>query len=160
MERFVFEGFLPSRSSERRRRLHELKDEKRALIFFEAPHRIQAFLSDCLEILGDRSMVLCRELTKQFEEVLRGRTREVAENLAKSPRKGEITVLMEGAIEEGKEPTLLEVHQALEKERARGSSLKEAVRNVSHQLRMSRRKIYQQALDLGVFTSISNGERG
>jgi 16S rRNA (cytidine1402-2'-O)-methyltransferase len=155
VERFAFEGFLPSRSLERRRRLQELKNEKRTLVFFEAPHRIQAFLSDCLEILGDRSMALCRELTKQFEETLHGKIGEIVQKMKKSPRKGEMTVVIEGPIEEEREPSLSEVHQALEEERAHGSSLKEAVENVSDRLRMSRRKIYQQALHLGIFMGTS-----
>jgi len=72
LDRFCFEGFLSAKKSARRKRLKELVDEKRTMIFYESVHRIQSMLTDISEIFGDREVVLCRELTKRFEEILRG----------------------------------------------------------------------------------------
>ena len=74
---FVFEGFLPRRRAERRRRLSSLAAEPRTLVFFEAPHRLDHSLTDLLEVLGDRQVALCRELTKLYEEVIRGSLSEL-----------------------------------------------------------------------------------
>src|SRR3990172_5377724 len=74
---FVFEGFLPARKSQRTAKLTALREEARTLIFYEAPHRIRATLSDMLEVLGDRGISLSRELTKIHEETLRGRLSDI-----------------------------------------------------------------------------------
>src|SRR5207248_8851198 len=75
---FVFEGFLPRRSGERRRRLEALKTDPRTLVVFEAPHRLDATVADMLDVLGDRRVALCRELTKMHEEVRRSSLDELA----------------------------------------------------------------------------------
>jgi 16S rRNA (cytidine1402-2'-O)-methyltransferase len=71
-DRFAFEGFLPAKSGKRKKRLRELQKEERTLIFYESPHRFARMLDDVSEILGERRMVVARELTKKFEEILRG----------------------------------------------------------------------------------------
>ena len=93
---FVFEGFLSSRSGKRRRQLTELVEEKRTLIFYESPHRFMSFLKDALEILGDRHIVVARELTKKFEEIFRGLVSEAIRKFQETPPRGEFTVLIEG----------------------------------------------------------------
>jgi 16S rRNA (cytidine1402-2'-O)-methyltransferase len=90
-DRFVFDGFLPHRGGERRRRLRELRDEPRTVVAFETPHRIRAALRDIEQELGDREIVLGRELTKVHETILRGSAREIAAALA-DPVRGEITL--------------------------------------------------------------------
>ena len=85
-DRFVFDGFLPRRAGERRRHLRILRTERRSLVFLESPHRIVASLQDLQEIFGNRTMVVGRELTKQFETILRGTAAEVLESL----KRGEI----------------------------------------------------------------------
>ncbi|HKQ60954.1 MAG TPA: 16S rRNA (cytidine(1402)-2'-O)-methyltransferase, partial [Candidatus Polarisedimenticolaceae bacterium] len=80
-DRFIFEGFLPPRAGERRRRLRELREETRTLVLFEAPHRIEATLADLAAIFGERRLVLGRELTKRHESVLAGTARSVAARL-------------------------------------------------------------------------------
>jgi 16S rRNA (cytidine1402-2'-O)-methyltransferase len=95
-DRYVFEGFLPHRPGERRRRLRELRGESRTLVLFEAPHRILAALQDLDRIFGDRPIVLGRELTKLHETILRGTAKESAAALG-DEIKGEITMAVAGA---------------------------------------------------------------
>ena len=96
-DRFCFEGFLPRKSGERRRRLAELADEPRTPVVYEAPHRLADLLDDAAEILGtDRRAAVCRELTKTYEEVRRGGLAELAE-WARENARGEITIVIEGA---------------------------------------------------------------
>jgi 16S rRNA (cytidine1402-2'-O)-methyltransferase len=99
-DRFVFEGFLPARASERRLALARLATETRTLVFFEAPHRIVAVLADLAQVFGaERRAVVARELTKLHEAVYRGTLEELTAVAAKEPNlaRGEITLLIEGA---------------------------------------------------------------
>ncbi len=99
---FFFQGFLPSRGPERRRTLEGLRSMMCTLVFFEAPHRVLAALSDMLDVLGDREMLLARELTKVHEELLRGKVSGVLRDLrARGVPKGEITMVVRGAGEGG-----------------------------------------------------------
>jgi 16S rRNA (cytidine1402-2'-O)-methyltransferase len=93
-EEFLFVGFLPARSGERRRALERLRIEDRTLILYEAPHRIAEFIADAREILGDRPACLAREVTKLHEEFLRGKLSEIAVSLEQRPARGEITLLI------------------------------------------------------------------
>ncbi len=93
-EEFLFAGFLPARSGERRRALERLRIEDRTIIFYEAPHRIEETLIDAHEILGDRPACLAREVTKIHEEFRRGSLAELAASLADKPARGEITQLI------------------------------------------------------------------
>src|SRR5246500_471541 len=92
-EEFLFAGFLPARSGERRRALERLRIEDRTIIFYEAPHRIEETLADAREILGDRPACLAREVTKLHEEFRRGTLAELAASLSEKPARGEITFL-------------------------------------------------------------------
>ena len=93
-EEFVFVGFLPARTGERRRMLERLRIEDRTIIFYEAPHRVAESVADLLDILGDRPACLAREVTKLHEEFLRGRLSQIAESLSERPARGEITLLV------------------------------------------------------------------
>ena len=93
-EEFLFAGFLPARSGERRRALERLRIEDRTIIFYEAPHRIEETLADAREILGDRPACLAREVTKLHEEFRRGKLSELFASLKERPAKGEITLLI------------------------------------------------------------------
>ena len=96
-DRFCFEGFLPRRPGERRRALAALRDERRTLVLFEAPHRLAATLADAAELLGpDRPAAACREMTKTYEEVRRGTLAELADWAAAGVR-GEVTLVVGGA---------------------------------------------------------------
>ncbi len=99
-DRFVFEGFLPHKKG-RRKRLEQLCDETRTLVFYESPQRIEKLLHELYEILGDRPMVLVREISKKFEQTIRGNLSGLLNEMAGIPRKGEFVVLAGGA---GKHP--------------------------------------------------------
>jgi 16S rRNA (cytidine1402-2'-O)-methyltransferase len=95
-DRFVFEGFFPSKEGKKKRRLEELADEKRTIIFYESPHRLIKSLNQLKEILGDRNIVLARELTKKFEEIKRGKISQLIDYFTQKKVKGEIVILVEG----------------------------------------------------------------
>jgi len=99
-DRFVFEGFLPRRAAERRRRLEELGAEPRTIVLFESPRRVAATLAEAMEALGDRRVAVARELTKLHEEILRGTISEVLPRAAEL--KGEVVVVLEGRTTEPK----------------------------------------------------------
>jgi 16S rRNA (cytidine1402-2'-O)-methyltransferase len=94
VDKFRFLGFLPSKKGERKKALEDLKDATKTLIFYEAPHRLLEMLKDAREILGEREIVIAREVTKVHEEFLRGTISTTIEYLKRKPVKGEITVLM------------------------------------------------------------------
>jgi 16S rRNA (cytidine1402-2'-O)-methyltransferase len=94
IEEFVFAGFLPSRATERRKVLRELAADTRTLALYEAPHRLLDTLEDALEILGNRPAVIAREVTKVYEEFVRGHLEDLVEVARKKPPRGEITLLI------------------------------------------------------------------
>ena len=95
-DKFVFEGWLPRKSSQRKQRLEELSQEPRTIIFFESLHRLLRSLADCLLVLGDRKAVLCRELTKKFETVRRDKISNLIKEYSDKSPKGEFVVIIEG----------------------------------------------------------------
>ncbi len=98
--RFAFEGFLPI-GSERKKRLSEIKNERRTLIFYEAPHKLRATLSDLLSVFGDRKISICRELTKKNEEILRLTLTNAIHLYKEEDPRGEYVLILEGAEELG-----------------------------------------------------------
>lgn len=143
---FVFEGFLPRRATDRRRRLESLRDEPRTLVFFEAPHRVDTALRDALAVLGDRSMALCRELTKMHEEVRRGTIAEIADGLDRHPAKGEIVLVIAGA-SEAAAPDFDAAVEEVEHRIGEGESLREAARTVAAERGVPRRALYDRVVD-------------
>ncbi|MGQ9508089.1 MAG: 16S rRNA (cytidine(1402)-2'-O)-methyltransferase [Thermodesulfobacteriota bacterium] len=101
---FIFKGFLPRKSKKRRDCLQELKEVRETLIFYESPHRLLKTLHDIYEILGDREIVVARELTKVYEEILRGRVGEIIEKIGRRKLKGEITLVVSGKSRREKAP--------------------------------------------------------
>ncbi|MFT3970816.1 MAG: 16S rRNA (cytidine(1402)-2'-O)-methyltransferase [Micropruina sp.] len=143
-DRFCFEGFLPRKRGERRARLAGLAGEQRTMVFFEAPHRLDAFLDDAAGAFGgERRAVVCRELTKTHEEVLRGGLAELAA-WARGTVRGEITVVIEGATSSGGNlpDALASVRLATDA----GRRLSEAVAEAAAAHGVSRRELYDAAL--------------
>lgn len=140
-DRFAFEGFLPRRPGERRRRAAELAGEPRTLVLFEAPHRLGAALTELAGQLGaERRAVVCRELTKAHEEVVRGSLAELAERFAGEVR-GEVTVVVEGR------PARSRDHDAdpareVQARVAAGLDRRAAVAEVAAELRLPKREVY------------------
>jgi 16S rRNA (cytidine1402-2'-O)-methyltransferase len=95
-DRFVFEGFLPAKPGKRKKRLEQLREEKKTIIFYESPHRFARMMDDLAETLGQRRVVVARELTKKFEEVLRGTPETIIRSLGARKIRGELVVLVEG----------------------------------------------------------------
>uniref|UniRef100_A0A7C6ECP1 Ribosomal RNA small subunit methyltransferase I n=1 Tax=candidate division WOR-3 bacterium TaxID=2052148 RepID=A0A7C6ECP1_UNCW3 len=95
-DRFAFEGFLPKREGRKQRKLADLRYEPRTMIFYDSPTRVKKTLERMLEIFQDRRIVLVRELTKKFEETIRGRISEVIEAIKNRELKGEIVLIVEG----------------------------------------------------------------
>lgn len=93
-EEFLFVGFLPARSGQRRRALERLRIEDRTIILYEAPHRVVECIADALKVLGDRPGCLAREVTKLHEEFLRGKLSQILKSVEKRPVRGEITLLL------------------------------------------------------------------
>jgi len=93
---FVFVGFLSRKKGKRRRELVSLRDEQRTMIFFESPHRLVKMLIDLSEVLGNRDIVIAKEMTKMFEQVMRGPVHEVLTSVKDSQIKGEYTVIVRG----------------------------------------------------------------
>lgn len=96
LHNFIFEGFLSPKSGKRKRQLSVLTGEERTLIFFESPHRLNRFLEDVLEVMGERDIVVTRELTKKFEEIFRGNVPEALERFQDAEPRGEFTILIAG----------------------------------------------------------------
>jgi 16S rRNA (cytidine1402-2'-O)-methyltransferase len=95
---FLFKGFLPNKPGRRRNVLQTLTEGRETLLFYESPHRVIDSLKDILDVLGDREMAFCRELTKIYEEVKRGKVSEVLKEIEARPVKGEITLVISGKV--------------------------------------------------------------
>ncbi|HWK92755.1 MAG TPA: 16S rRNA (cytidine(1402)-2'-O)-methyltransferase [Luteimicrobium sp.] len=150
-DRFTFEGFPPRKPGERRRTLEALAREPRTMVFFEAPHRIADTLAAMAEAFGaDRPAAVCRELTKTYEEVLRGGLGDLAERAQAEPLRGEIAVVVAGASRAGAVSLDELVDEVLERVAA-GERLKEAVAAVAEAsgtggAGVSKRDLYAAAL--------------
>ncbi|MCM2563509.1 16S rRNA (cytidine(1402)-2'-O)-methyltransferase [Lutimaribacter sp. EGI FJ00015] len=150
-DRFLFEGFLPNASGQRKSALKRLCDVPATLVFYESPKRVAAMLRDAAEVLGPaREARLCRELTKKFEEIRSGTLQELAEGCAQTPPRGEIVVLVDRADSETVNEDDLE---RLVKEALIDHSVRDAADRISAETGLPRRKVYQLALKLERDTS-------
>jgi 16S rRNA (cytidine1402-2'-O)-methyltransferase len=146
IDQFRFLGFLPSKKLPRRKALTKLKAATKALVFYEAPHRLLEMLGDVLAVLGDRPVVVAREVTKVHEEFLRGSVSEVLAQLRKKPVKGEITVIVglpEGPVK--RTPAARPLRADLERAIAdRGLDLRAALKAVARERGISKSEAYRQ----------------
>jgi 16S rRNA (cytidine1402-2'-O)-methyltransferase len=145
-DRFTFEGFLPRKTGERRALLAELSGERRTMVFFEAPHRLDDMLEDLALTFGpNRRAAVCRELTKMYEEVLRGPLSDLAEWASEDKVRGEIVVVVAGAEEADAQITgdlLTDVENLV----AAGHRLKDACAVVAERHRLPKREVYEAVL--------------
>ncbi|MGQ4724958.1 16S rRNA (cytidine(1402)-2'-O)-methyltransferase [Streptomyces tunisiensis] len=143
VDRFCFEGFLPRKAGERLGRLREVADERRTLVYFEAPHRLDDTLAAMAEVFGgERRAAVCRELTKTYEEIRRGPLAELAAWAAEGVR-GEITVVVEGAPEKG--PEEYDDAELVRRVRVReeaGERRKEAIAAVAAEAGLPKRQVF------------------
>ena len=143
--RFSFEGFLTTNKRNRKNHLNEVKDDTRTLIFYEAPHKLIYTLEDMLEVLGDREIVLARELTKKFEEFYRTTISEAIDHYRSTPPKGEFVLIIKGAdperIEEERKATLPTPEEML-KELSGSMRGKELTNYVAEKLDLPKREVY------------------
>jgi 16S rRNA (cytidine1402-2'-O)-methyltransferase len=140
---FNFMGFLPAKSGQREKLLEEIREETATLIFYEAPHRILEALADVEKIMGERPVVVARELTKLHEEILRGTAGEVRSALAaRSAVKGEITLLIGKALAPPAET--ISIEDAVDAYVQSGMGRMEAMKKVARERRISKRDVYRR----------------
>lgn len=148
--KFAFEGFLPAQHKERLAALEEVRRERRTLIFYEAPHKLSACLEDMAQVLGERKVSLCRELTKIHEEVRRTTLPEAAAYYRENAPRGEFVLVVEGCPEEEAQPEVISFAEAVELVRrlaAGGAALSQAAKDVAHQTGYKKNDLYKSALE-------------
>ena len=146
--RFSFLGFLPPRRSARRAVLEEVRERPDTLVFFETGRRLAESLSDMAEVLGAREAAIGRELTKKFEEVVRGDLPSLVERFADAaPARGELVLAVAGA-DSSEAPSEALLDRALEAHLDEGQSVSAAARAVASELGLPRRRVYARALEL------------
>lgn len=149
--RFAFEGFLSTNTGERKRRFAEIVHEKRTMIFYEAPHKLRATLSDLLSVFGDRKIALCREMTKRNEEIMRTTLSAAVAYYEEVAPRGEYVLILEGedALPEDQRPKEEAWYAALSKEEhvaayeAKGLSRMDAIKAAAKDLGVSKSTLYR-----------------
>lgn len=148
-DRFCFEGFPPRKSGERARRFAELASEPRTMVFFEAPHRVAVSLAAMAEAFGnDRNAVVCRELTKTYEEVRRGSLGDLA-SWADGGLRGEITIVVAGAPQIAVDSSPEELNERVQQLIAVGTEKKAAISQVAREVGLPKREVYDAVLAAG-----------
>jgi 16S rRNA (cytidine1402-2'-O)-methyltransferase len=138
---FTFYGFLDSKSSKRKKELEALKEHKQTLIFYEAPHRIKEMLEDILNVFGDREIALAREITKKFEEVIRGSVSEVIE--VADTLKGEMVVVCSGYIEDSNKYHNVDPIKQVDELIVAGVIKNDAIKMVAKRIGITKQELYK-----------------
>jgi 16S rRNA (cytidine1402-2'-O)-methyltransferase len=148
-DRFIFEGFLPLKESDRHARLELFRSETKTIVLYEAPHRILKTLKDLAAVVGDeREIVLARELTKIHEEFWRGKIGKAIDLYTNERQpKGEYTLVLGGATETNLITSEAELKQELQQLLAQGMTRSQASRQLAKLTSLSRREIYQLEID-------------
>lgn len=152
--RFSFEGFLDRDRKKRKARLEKIRSEDRTLIFYESPHRIKETLKDLLKVLGNRKAVVAREITKKYEELIRGNLEEINEYFQNKQIKGEMVIVCQGMdpdqaeeeIQEEYKTITIKDHLIMEMED--GLDKKEAIKKVAKLRKLPKSQVYKEAIDL------------
>jgi 16S rRNA (cytidine1402-2'-O)-methyltransferase len=148
-QRFTFVGFLPREKGPRRMALGELRTRTETMVFYESPERVGACLQDMAEAFGeDRPVVLARELTKMYEEMVRGSCAELAERYAEKGPRGECTLVVGGAAEGAEEAEPLDLEERIRELLAEGMGPKDIAARLMVKTGKPRRELYQLALSL------------
>jgi 16S rRNA (cytidine1402-2'-O)-methyltransferase len=149
--RFIFDGFLPAKSQQRREYLQSLLTEIRTLVFYESPHRLRETLKDLGDIFGgDRQIVIARELTKLYEEFWRGTIAEAIAHYQQKEPQGEYTLLVAGIEPSKPQITEAELKAELLAMMKQGASRSQASRQLAKEISISRNKLYQLALTIEI----------
>lgn len=156
-DRFVFEGFLPTKGKARRARIDALVAEPRTAVLYESPHRLVKTLTELSEKLGcDRPIVLARELTKRYEEFWRGTLQAALTHYKDSPPKGEFTLLLAPAAPSAPTLSQADIITALKSLLAAGQSRTEASRTLAQRTHLSKREIYQISLEIDIYSLLQD----
>jgi 16S rRNA (cytidine1402-2'-O)-methyltransferase len=149
VERFIFEGFLPRKRGERTNAIASLREEPRAVVFFEAPHRLVECLIDCAEGFGaSREIAVCRELTKTYQEVVRGTCTEVLEHFRHHEPRGEITIVVAGrSAPLSDDLSDAGIVELVRLEQSAGGSPNAAIAAVAKRIGLPRQQVYDLVLD-------------
>lgn len=139
----VFEGFLSAKNSEREKRLSELKDYKETIIFYEAPHKLLRTLEHIKSVFGDREISVSREITKKFEETIRGKISEVITKYTDNNPRGEFVLVVSGA-EEKEEVYIISVVEHVEQLISDGMDKKTAIAEVAKLRKIPKRNVYNE----------------
>ena len=146
---FIFIGFTTKKKEKRKKQLKKLADENKTIIFYESPRRVLSFLDEIIEIMGDRYAVLAREMTKRYEEFIRGLLSEIQNNLKKrSSIKGEITLLVAGNDSSARvsmDAVRADIVKCL---KVKGTRLSELARILSKKYDLPKNVIYDEALKI------------
>lgn len=152
--KFVFEGFLPRKIKERKRYYKSIENEERTIIFYETPHRLKRALKDMLDVWGERKIVIARELTKMYEEIIRGNLSQVITEINTKEIKGEITLVVQGGIKKKENGTIdflkdeCIMQEYLKKLKNQGYSNKDIIKIAQEKLNIPKNLIYKKLLEM------------
>lgn len=148
-ERFAFEGFLPRGKKERDQIINQIPSEERTLVFYESPHRVVKTLQDILNVAGDRSVAVAKELTKLHEQVIRGKISVVLEHFQNNKPRGEFAIVLEGCKQTPKElpnRSSAEIYQLVFNLISIGVDKKTAIREIAKSTGLGKREVYNAVL--------------
>ncbi|MSY54562.1 MAG: 16S rRNA (cytidine(1402)-2'-O)-methyltransferase, partial [Actinobacteria bacterium] len=147
-DRFIFEGFSPRAAGAREKFFSNLRHEERTIVWFEAPHRLQESLTDAVEVFGsDRLAVMCREMTKTYEETIRGTLAELLAWSSTNEVLGEITMVLAGAPMDAAVTSASAMVARVGEFEAAGMDRKAAIATVAEELNLSKREVFAAMVD-------------
>jgi 16S rRNA (cytidine1402-2'-O)-methyltransferase len=155
-DKFVFEGFLPRKIKERKRYYKSIENEERTIIFYETPHRLKRALKDMLDVWGERKIVIARELTKIYEEIIRGKLSQVLTEISTKEIKGEITLVVQGGIKKKENDTIdflkdeCIMQEYLKKLKNQGYSNRDIIKITQEKLNIPKNLIYKKLLEMQI----------